>query len=570
MKFRNKIFSVILTILILFLILIPSVSAQTLSQNDNSLKAHFIDVGQGDSIFIKNNSENMLVDTGNSLGGDKVINYLNKIKVSKIDRLVITHPDIDHMGGAIKIVEHFGNIENGVMISSVMEGENAEAKETYGKLMKLLEDKNIDVIKVKTDYAFNVGEIKNKVLYGETDLAGNDASLVLDVSYLGRNLLLTGDMTSSVENILLNENLVKHYDVLKVAHHGAKTSSSIPFLNKVKPTFSIISVGKNSYGHPTKETINNLTKVGSKIYRTDRDGSVLVTIDDKGINVTKEKAECPSTGISVTSSASMYLSEKKTIKASLTPDYSTDKITFSSSNTKIAVVSSSGVITGKKVGKCYVYAKSTSGKIAKCLVTVKAPILSVSKKKISLYTSFGTSIKGSAKPSSYVKFKSYNNKIVTVSSKGTIKARRAGKTYILVYSSLGRKVKVPITVKQSKLKLFKKTGKIIAGKKAKIKAKCSPKNKIKFVSSNKRIATVNSKGIVTGKKAGTTTIKVKANGITLKYKIKVLSKSHLTVYISNRKSTCYHYSKTCLKSPKKTTLGKAKKAGYLPCKRCVK
>ena len=534
MKLRNKIFSVILTILILFLILIPSVSAQTLSQNDNSLKAHFIDVGQGDSIFIENNSENMLVDTGNSLGGDKVINYLNKINVSKIDRLVITHPDIDHMGGAIKIVEYFGNIDNGVIISSVMEGENAEAKETYGKLMKLLKNKN------------------------------------LDVSYVGRNLLLTGDMTNSVENILLNENLVKHYDVLKVAHHGAKTSSSIPFLNKVKPTFSIIGVGKNSYGHPTKETINNLTKVGSEIYRTDRDGSILVTIDDKGIKVTKEKAACPSTDVSVTSSASMYLSEKKTIKASLTPDYSTDKITFSSSNTKIAVVSSSGVITGKKVGKCYVYAKSTSGKTAKCLVTVKSPILSVSKKKISLYTSFGTSIKGSAKPSSYVKYKSYNNKIATVSSNGTIKGKRDGKTYILVYSSLGRKVKVPITVKQSKLKLSKKTGKIIAGKKVKIKAKCSPNNKIKFISSNKKIATVNSKGVVIGKKPGTTTIKVKANGITLKYKIKVLSRSHLTVYISNRKSTCYHYSKTCLKSPKKTTLGKAKKAGYLPCKRCVK
>lgn len=570
MKFKNKILCVVLTIVVSFSVFAPFVFAERLSGNNNSMKAHFINVGQGDSIFIENNSENMLVDTGNSPGGDKVISYLNKINVSKLDRLVITHPDIDHMGGAIKIVEHFGNIKHGVFISSVMEGENAEAKVAYGKLMKLLEDKNIDVIKVKTGDTFDIGDIKNKVLYGETDLAGNDASLVLDVSFLGRNLLLTGDMTGSAENILLNENLIKHYDVLKVAHHGAKTSSSMPFLSKVKPTYSIIGVGKNSYGHPTKETISNLTKVGSKVYRTDRDGSITVTIDDKGINVTKEKATCPSTSVSVTPSSSMYLSEKKTIKAGLTPDYSTDKITFSSSNSKIAAVTSSGVVTGKKVGKCYVYAKSTSGKVAKCLVTVKAPILSVSKKKISLYTSFSTNIKGSAKPSSYIKFKSYNNKIVTVSSKGTIKAKKAGKTHILAYSSLGRKVKVPVTVKQSKLKLSKKSGKIISGKKVKIKAKCSPKNKIKFVSSNKKIATVNSKGVVTGKKAGTTTIKVKANGITLKYKIKVLSKSHLKVYISNRKSTCYHYSKTCLKSPKKTTLGKAKKAGYLPCKRCVK
>lgn len=214
-----------------------------------SQKVTFLNVYQGDCCVIQDSLTNkvMLIDTGGLINYDiaskKIIPYLKYHGIRKIDKVVITHPDYDHNGAL-------------------------ESLKSQIKIDEIIDDYYIKEV--------NLGKINllNINTYFNDKSSENDCSIVLYGNICNKNFLFTGDISKEIEKqIIDNENIA--VDILKVAHHGSKTSTCEEFINHIKPTYAIISVGKNNfYGHPNEEVINILNKNDVKVYRTDINGSI--------------------------------------------------------------------------------------------------------------------------------------------------------------------------------------------------------------------------------------------------------------------------------------------------------
>ncbi len=234
-----------------------------------------IDVGQGDCIFIKlnYNKGNILIDTGGiifsnyNLAKKKIIPYLNSEGISTIDYLILTHGDYDHIGEAKNIVDN-------IKIKNVIFNNNAY-NNLEKSLIKKLNKKKINYYKSKPGlYIYYLQFLNYKTYESENDNS--------NIICFKNKFLLMGDAGSQVEEDLLKRYKLKNIEFLKVGHHGSKNSSSKIFINQINPKYSLISVGKNNhYGHPAKETLNNLKK--SKIYRTDIDGSIKINVNNNKI-----------------------------------------------------------------------------------------------------------------------------------------------------------------------------------------------------------------------------------------------------------------------------------------------
>ena len=238
----------------------------------------FFDVGQGDSILLRDEKV-ILIDTGGKLKYAKeewqkketesyaervIIPYLKATGITKIDYLILSHGDYDHMGEAENLVNNF-NVENVIFNCG-------ELNELETRLIQTLKKKNILYHQCLKELNLNHQKIQflNTEIYGDE----NEDSNVIYMNWQGRKLLFMGDAGIDRERELLKKYELKNIDVLKVGHHGSKTSSSEEFIQKVKPKYSIISVGrKNRYGHPHQEVLNYLKN--SKVYRTDQDGSIV-------------------------------------------------------------------------------------------------------------------------------------------------------------------------------------------------------------------------------------------------------------------------------------------------------
>ena len=245
---------------------------------DGSLNVYYLDVGQADSILLENNGSYMLIDAGNNNDGVNLVKYFKDMGISEFEYVIATHAHEDHIGGMDDILNSF-SVKNFYMPDVV------STSKTFEDVIIALEDKNMVFDTPEIGYKFTFGGSDFEVLHvgveGE-DL--NDTSIVVRGVYGDNSFLFMGDATSNVEKKILNKNIDS--DVLKVGHHGSRYSSMISFLNKVSPSYSIISVGDdNSYGHPHSPTISNLERVGSKVYRTDIDGTVVVVSDGKEISI---------------------------------------------------------------------------------------------------------------------------------------------------------------------------------------------------------------------------------------------------------------------------------------------
>lgn len=222
----------------------------------------FLDVGQGDSIFISlpYNKGNILIDTGGNLFSDKnyisnniTIPYLKSIGVKKLDYLIITHGDADHAKEALNIINNI-NVDR-ILLNNY-----------NNELESKLDGKNID------NTILNINGYKFRIFNYRNTIENND-SLIVYTIISNYKLLFMGDATYLEEKMLLKDFNIRDIDILKVGHHGSKTSSSKEFIEKLKPTYSIISVGENNmYGHPNKEVLKNLN--ASKILRTDLSGTI--------------------------------------------------------------------------------------------------------------------------------------------------------------------------------------------------------------------------------------------------------------------------------------------------------
>lgn len=234
----------------------------------------FLDVGQGDAILIQEGWTQILIDGGD---GQEILNRLGEFMPlgdRKIEFVIATHSDEDHIGGLVKVLQYYE-------VGEILEADIACDKDLCKKWEDIIAADNITTLDAKLGQEINLDEdVELTVLYPFTDIAGkdyentNEASLVLRASIAGRKYLLTGDTESGIEKQLVASNLDLSADVLKVSHHGSKNATSAEFLQAVSPKQAIISVGENSYGHPTEEVLNRLKNMNIEVLRTDQAGSV--------------------------------------------------------------------------------------------------------------------------------------------------------------------------------------------------------------------------------------------------------------------------------------------------------
>jgi competence protein ComEC len=244
-----------------------------------------IDVGQGDSFLITfPRNESLLVDGGQPDEGATVVSYLRSVGISHLNGVIATHPDADHIGGLIDVLQS-------MPVDKVYDLGLAKSTTTYETLLRIIMDKNIsyatpragDTINLDPDTTVLVLNPSLPLFPMATD--ANDNSIVIKITYHHVSYLLTGDAESAAEARMVSLFNSSAY-VLKVGHHGSKYSSSATFLKAVKPHIAVISVGANNrFGHPAPETLARLAAVGATVYRTDLQGTVVVTTNGQTVDV---------------------------------------------------------------------------------------------------------------------------------------------------------------------------------------------------------------------------------------------------------------------------------------------
>lgn len=255
--------------------------------DEKSLEVHFLDVGQGDATLIKCGEHAMLIDTGEEGKGTAIQYYLEKQGVERLDYMVLTHPDSDHIGSADVVITKFE-------VGQVLMPDYEKSNSTYRKLIETLDYKRLQPIRVRPirvqpGSSFTLGTAVCTIL-GPVDEYedSNNSSIVLLVEHGNNRFLFTGDAEEEAEADVLeycNANGISiQADVYKAGHHGSNTSSGDTFLDAVAPKAAVISCGiDNDYGHPHEETLERLHNRGIQVFRTDEQGTVVVVSDGENL-----------------------------------------------------------------------------------------------------------------------------------------------------------------------------------------------------------------------------------------------------------------------------------------------
>ena len=280
----SKILNMLMAFVMSFGILGSNVNPSDIPENSN-FEVHFIDVGQAESALIECDGETMMIDGGNVADSNVVAAYLKKEDVTELNYVVCSHAHEDHVGGL-----------SGAL--SVTKADNIYAPKTetntkaYKNFKKKAEEQNVEIKHPNIGDEIQLGSSTVEFL-GPVDENGKDlnsTSIVLKITYGNTSFLFTGDAESDEEEEILNSGADLKSTVLKVGHHGSRTSTSYPFLREVMPQYAVISVEKgNSYGHPNEETLSKLSDAGVEVYRTDESGDIVMTSDGNNISITTSK-----------------------------------------------------------------------------------------------------------------------------------------------------------------------------------------------------------------------------------------------------------------------------------------
>lgn len=239
----------------------------------------FLNIGQGDSTLVCNKYNDCgLIDTGKQASVvDRIKNYTNK----PLEFLLLTHPDADHISQTKNVIEQIG-------VKKVFFGNTTKGQELIQQIL----NKSVRIFELREDNDFYFGQYKFDVLWPSRNIdlnliESNDSSTTLVVSNNNLNLFTAGDLGTELEE-KVSQNQELTVNILKLSHHGSKNSSSIDFLSRVYPKLGIISVGKNSYGHPSYQAIDNLEKLDIKYLRTDLDGDIKIDIFKEKLDISTQ------------------------------------------------------------------------------------------------------------------------------------------------------------------------------------------------------------------------------------------------------------------------------------------
>ncbi len=279
----DKIISVIIAIVVELIVTtygsiqVPNdITEKTFEEN---LQIHFIDVGQGDCTLIQYGDQDILIDCGTDDKGTFLQNYLMKSDVDKIEYLVLTHFDADHIGSADVIITKFD-------IDNILVTDYVKNNTTVERMQDAIEYKGYETIIPDAGYSFSIKDAVVEIV-GPLDKydSSNDSSLILKLTHKNNSFLFMGDAEESSVVDLVNSRYDIDVDVLKVGHHGSGDSTSKELIESISPDFAVISCGKeNKYNHPHGSALNILKEQDIKLFRTDEQGSIVVTSNGETYN----------------------------------------------------------------------------------------------------------------------------------------------------------------------------------------------------------------------------------------------------------------------------------------------
>lgn len=260
--------------------------SRPVSSQSDKLRVIFLDVGQGASqLIISPSGKTMLIDAGNNDKEQLMLDYMKRYHITKLDTVIGTHPDADHIGGLDAIIDH-------IQVDRIYMPKVQANTKTFESVLKSVKNKKLKIQTAKADLALDLDEeVQVKMLaplktYKDT----NNMSAVVKITYGDTSFLLTGDAESESEKDLQAAGADLAADVLLVGHHGSKSSTTLSFLKKVNPKYAVIQVGAdNKYGHPKDVILNRLIKQGVTTYRNDLQGTIEIDSDGKRMNIQTER-----------------------------------------------------------------------------------------------------------------------------------------------------------------------------------------------------------------------------------------------------------------------------------------
>lgn len=251
----------------------------TSNSTTGELKIHFINVGQADAILVQQGSENMMIDAGNNEDEGTLKSYLTSQGIQEFKYVIGTHAHEDHIGSMDYIVNSF-------KVGKIYFPKQTATTKVFENFVGAVKDKGMQLSVPKVGDTFDLGDAKCTVLApnGSNYEDGNDYSIVIRVDFGSTSFLLTGDAEAVSEMEMVKAGANMKVDLLKVGHHGSRSSTCANFLSGVSPKYAVISVGKgNSYGHPAQSTMDRLKEKGIQVFRTDENGTIVVTSNGKEI-----------------------------------------------------------------------------------------------------------------------------------------------------------------------------------------------------------------------------------------------------------------------------------------------
>ena len=262
------------------------------AQTSANVTIKFIDVGQGEAILIALPEKTMLIDAGPTGSAPKIAQVLQELGRNKIDYLVATHPDEDHIGGMADVISN-------TQIGTIYAPNKTNNTATYRKFLAAIQNNNLQITLAEAGTIIDqTDSYKLEILWPKKDAnfpETNDYSIIIKLTVGNKTFLFTGDAPT---NAILNSN-PGHIDVLKLSHHGSRTGTTEVLIHKLSPTYAVLSYAvDNSYGHPMQSVLNALHKHSVEVWGTGANGTITITCDGTTIDISSEK---PSTVVAPTS-----------------------------------------------------------------------------------------------------------------------------------------------------------------------------------------------------------------------------------------------------------------------------